>query len=88
MCNEEFKFTHHPIMDELMIEPVAAALLYTTLIMEELIDKGMVSGPKILTASGKDMVEKMKAAGYEPSTKEIEMCTAYLAQGLGGEEDA
>ena len=88
MCNEEFKFTHHPIMDELDMSPDVAALLYTSVIMEQLIYKGLVSGPEIVTPAGKEIVQRMKAAGYQPTREELELCTKFLASRLVGEDDA
>lgn len=49
-----------------------AILVHTMIVLEDLVERGVVSGPKILTEEGRAIAMKLKASGFEPTPDETE----------------
>lgn len=50
----------------LQIEEKERALLYVLGIVHDLMDEGLVDGPRIMTAQGLDVYRQMQADGFRP----------------------
>lgn len=55
-------------------------LLYTLFHFEELIDKGLLDGPRALAESGKEIVRQAIALGFAPDQDEFAAYASYFAE--------
>lgn len=53
-------------------------ILYVLGLLEELREKGMVSGPTMLTPEGRALLPHLKASGFNPTTEEINEAMAHI----------
>lgn len=65
-----------------------AVLTATFGTLEELIDKGMITGPKLLTEEGRKIVADLRASGFNPTPEETEWAMrAITSQNTEGSND-
>lgn len=60
---------------------MADVMAFVLFHLEELVDAGLVKGPKLLTASGRAHVVGLKKSGFEPTHEEQITAIAYLQGG-------
>lgn len=53
-------------------------------VLDELVAKGMVIGPKLLTESGHKILSEIKASGFKPTDEELKDATMVLIRRHGG----
>ena len=59
-------------------------MLYTLCLIEGLIDKGFVDGPKTVSEKGWESFEAMKEEGFKPTDEETEIEMAAITGGECG----
>jgi len=69
-----------PVTEKIELNRMSRVMLQVYLMLEELIQAGLATGPKVLTEEGEAIAIKDRAEGFEPTEEELISVVQYLKQ--------